>query len=207
MKTKNPAHGGFQLYTVALEALTSAIPDSLTFEQAAVLPLAISTAASGLFQKDHLALPLPSSNRKSTDKTLLVWGGASSVGATAVQLAAASGLRVVATASSHNHEFVKSLGASSVIDYKSASVVNDVVTVLKESEVVGVYDAISESSSFEPIAVIIKKLNSHFKVVTVLPSGNPEYSSGMSSCSVLYSESLYHKCLTLISHLGVFSLI
>ncbi|KAJ5860305.1 zinc-binding oxidoreductase CipB [Penicillium soppii] len=38
-------------------ALAAAIPDNLSFEQAVVLPLAISTACAGLYQKEYLNLP------------------------------------------------------------------------------------------------------------------------------------------------------
>jgi len=72
--------GGFQTYTVLLSNLTLIIPDSLSYEQAAVIPLGVSTAASALFQKDYLALEYPSLSPTPTGKTLLVWSGSSSVG-------------------------------------------------------------------------------------------------------------------------------
>ena len=48
------AEGGFQLYTAVDAALAAPLPDSLAFEDAVVLPLAVSTAATALFQDDHL---------------------------------------------------------------------------------------------------------------------------------------------------------
>jgi hypothetical protein len=89
--TQSPANGAFQLYPATDEALVAEIPDSLAFEQAVVLPLAVSTASAGLYRRDYLNLPLPSADDvKSTGQVLLVWGGASSVGATTIQLAVAS---------------------------------------------------------------------------------------------------------------------
>jgi NADPH:quinone reductase-like Zn-dependent oxidoreductase len=55
----SPAEGAFQQYVVLMQHMVSAIPESLSFEQASVLPLALSTAASGMFQKDQLGLTLP----------------------------------------------------------------------------------------------------------------------------------------------------
>ncbi|KAF2144076.1 uncharacterized protein K452DRAFT_246233 [Aplosporella prunicola CBS 121167] len=156
--TGETKHAAFQQYTVCAEILVSPIPDSLSFGQAVVLPLAISTAAAGLYQKPHLALPYPSKDAKPTGKSILVWGGASSVGGTAVQLAAASGVQVVATASSRNHDYVKSLGASKVIDYNSPSVEDDVVAALKEGDFAGVYDSISTPDTFKHIGTIVDKL-------------------------------------------------
>lgn len=76
---------GFQLYTVLLDHLASHIPSTLSYEQASVMPLGLSTAACGLFQKDQLSLRLPSLSPKPTGETLLVWGGSTSVGCNAIQ--------------------------------------------------------------------------------------------------------------------------
>ncbi|KAB2575062.1 Alcohol dehydrogenase superfamily zinc-containing [Lasiodiplodia theobromae] len=169
--TSDPSQGGFQLYTRCQETLVSPIPDTLSFEQAVVLPLAISTAAAGLYEKTMLNLPFPTVNgeKHGVGKTLLVWGAASSVGSAAVQLAAASGLRIVATASARNHEFVRALGASSVIDYGSPSVVEDVVAAVKESgEFVGVFDSISGGNTFELVGKVLDVLGTA-KVAVVMP--------------------------------------
>ncbi|KAF7588975.1 hypothetical protein BBP40_004942 [Aspergillus hancockii] len=174
LRDKDNAQGAFQLYPIAAENFTTAIPDSLTFEQAVVLPLAISTAASGLYLPHYLGISsLPSSNPKPTGRTILLWGGASSVGATAIQLAAASGVEVITTASPANHEFVKAMGASVAFDYRSPSVVEDIVRELEGRDFAGVYDAISEEASYKPIAAIIERLGRQTKIATVLPWNNP----------------------------------
>ncbi|KAL1639657.1 hypothetical protein SLS58_007716 [Diplodia intermedia] len=170
LATGDLADAAFQLYSKTLETVVSPIPDSLSFEDAAVLPLAISTAAAGLYQKPHLALPFPSTNPQPTDKTLLVWGGSSSVGATTIQLAVASGLKVVATASRKNHDFVKSLGAAAVVDYNSPGVVDEVLAAIDQQggNIVGAYDAISEPASLKLIGAITDKLGV-LPVAVVLP--------------------------------------
>lgn len=146
----------------------------MSFKQAVVLPVAVSTAAAGLYLPKYLGLPyLPSSNPKPTGKTLLVWGGASSVGAVTIQFAVASGLRVITTASPANHEFVKAMGASAVFDYRSPSVVEDIVKELEGSDLAGVYDAISEEPSFEPITEILKRVGRQVKVAAVLVREKP----------------------------------
>jgi NADPH:quinone reductase-like Zn-dependent oxidoreductase len=157
--SKNPANSAFQTYTVALDTLTSPIPESLSFEKGVVLPLAVSTACSGLYPKNLLNLPLPSATKpEKNGKTILIWGGASSVGATAIQLAAASGATIITTASPANHDLVKSLGADFVFDYKSSAVVEDIVEVLERAEFVGIYDAIGEEKSFEAESAILDRL-------------------------------------------------
>ncbi|GMF77728.1 unnamed protein product [Aspergillus oryzae] len=174
LRDQDPAKGAFQLYPLAEEVFTSVIPDSMSFEQAVVLPVAVSTATAGLYLPKYLGLPyLPSSDPKPTEKALLVWGGASSVGAVTIQFAVASGLKVISTASPANHEFVKALGASAVFDYRSPSVVEDVVKELEGSDLAGVFDAISEEPSFEPITEILKRVGRQVKVAAVQTRQKP----------------------------------
>jgi NADPH:quinone reductase-like Zn-dependent oxidoreductase len=137
-KTRNRAsEGAFQAYVVLLEHMTSPLPDALSFEDAAVLPLGISTAACGLFQVDYLAMNPPLAKAAPSGQTLLVWGGSTSVGVNAVQLAVAAGYDVVATASPRNHAMLKRLGAREVCDYRSPTVVADLIAALRGCTMAG----------------------------------------------------------------------
>ncbi|KAL1622690.1 hypothetical protein SLS56_008615 [Neofusicoccum ribis] len=169
--SQNMANGGFQLYSLVPEILVSPIPDSLSFEQAVVIPSALSTAAAGLYEDTTLALPYPVlDGSRSNNGTILIWGAASSVGGSAVQLACASGLQVIATASAHNHDLVKSLGASSVFDYKSPSVVQDLIAAIKNAgDFVGVFDAVSVPDTITKVGSILHELGPR-KVAFVMPS-------------------------------------
>ena len=140
IETRKPSDGSFQTYSTVPAAAAAPIPDSMSFEAASVLPLGLSTAAAGLYQSSGLKLPFPSHNPKSTGKTILVWGGSSSVGASAIQLAVASGVDVVSTASKKNFDLVKKLGAKEVFDYAQTNVVEDLVAYLKDKQVAGAYD-------------------------------------------------------------------
>lgn len=136
-KRNSSAEGAFQTYTVVLAHMAAPIPDTMPYENAAVLPLALSTAACGLFQKDHLALGYPCATPTPTGKTLLVWGGSTSVGSNAIQLAVAAGYEVITTASPRNFDYVKKLGASRVFDYRSKTVVKDVIEVFGGKTIAG----------------------------------------------------------------------
>lgn len=76
------------------------------------MPLALSTAACGLFMKDYLALSFPTTSPAPSGKTLLVWGGSTTVGCNALQLARAAEYEVIATASPGNYEFCQVTGCS-----------------------------------------------------------------------------------------------
>lgn len=136
-EVNNSCEAGFQEYTITREHMTSVIPDSMSFEVACVIPLGLSTAATALYQKDLLSLDLPSTSSKPKEKTLLVWGGSTSVGCNAIQLAVASGYKVITTASPKHHNYLKSLGASEVFDYKSKTVVIDIIESLRGKTVAG----------------------------------------------------------------------
>lgn len=112
-------------------------------------------------------MPYPTINAKPTGKTILIWGGSSSVGSTTIQLAAGSGLEVISTASKKNLEYVKALGAKHVIDYAQPTVVEDIVKLLKGTEFVGAYDAISLPDTLKATAEIVSQLGGG-KIATVL---------------------------------------
>lgn len=152
--TNSSARGAFQDYSVVLERLASPIPDTLPYEEAAVLPLGLSTAACGLFQRDQLALRHPSASPSPTGQTLLVWGGSTSVGSNAIQLAVAAGYEVITTASPRNFDYVTGLGASQVFDYHSTTVVDDVIRAFQGKAVAGAI-AIGQGSA-DPCAAILR---------------------------------------------------
>lgn len=165
-------YAGFQLYTKTEALVASKLPSSLTFTQGSVLPLALSTASAGLYAPEQLALPFPSLSPQPSNKIVLIWGGSSSVGATAIQLATASGVTVISTASSHNISFVKSLGAAHVFEHSSSSVVDDILSTIEGSgkEFAGVFDAISVKESYAALSALYGKLKTGVrKIATTLP--------------------------------------
>lgn len=133
------------------------LPNELGYERAAQLPLSVLTASAGLFNSINLQLPPPSLNPVSTGKTLLVWGGSSSVGVIAVQLAIASGLEVVTTASKHNHDLLLGLGVSKVFDHSSPTVVAEIVSNMKgkNASMVGAFDG---ESRFVYVDMILSQI-------------------------------------------------
>jgi len=98
--------GTYADYAIVPEGFLAHKPRSLSFEEAAAVPLAALTAHQAL---DILGL--------RNGESLLVGGGSGGVGHFAVQLGVVRGGRVIATASEANHDFVRSLGAEPV-DYR-----------------------------------------------------------------------------------------
>ncbi|HWD06089.1 MAG TPA: zinc-binding alcohol dehydrogenase family protein [Amycolatopsis sp.] len=131
------AEGAFQLHVVLMQHMVASIPDDLSFERAAVLPMGLSTAATGMFQRDHLALPLPTIDPPQRGETVLVWGGSTSVGSNGIQLARNAGYRVVATSSPRNFDYLASLGAAATVDYNSPTAVDELVAAIGDSRLAG----------------------------------------------------------------------
>jgi len=82
-------------------------PAPLSFEEAAGVPVAGSTAYQGIVEEIGL----------KEGETVLIAGAAGGVGTMAVQIGASLGARVLGTASPHNHDYLLSLGAAEAIDY------------------------------------------------------------------------------------------
>ncbi|TWT56483.1 NADPH:quinone reductase [Allorhodopirellula solitaria] len=94
-----------------------ALPDSVSFEDAAACALVGVTAHLGLFREAQL----------KRGESVLVIGGSGGVGSIVVQMAAAHGARVIATAGSEEKaEKVRSFGAEEVILYKTQSIAEQV---------------------------------------------------------------------------------
>lgn len=168
------AYGGFQQYTILLERNAASIPQAVSFESASVIPLGFATAAAGLFEKDQLNLEYPQLKATTIGKTLLIWGGSTSVGMNAIQLAVAAGYEVMSTSSPRNFDLLKSLGASEVFDYNDPKVVDDIVQAVKGRISAGAM-AIGENSSFRCLDVMARvKGNKHIALATLVPQKPPK---------------------------------
>jgi NADPH:quinone reductase-like Zn-dependent oxidoreductase len=100
-------YGGFADYVTAPVGVLASKPASLSFEEAAAVPMAAVTALQGLGHHGELR----------PGQQVLINGASGGVGSFAVQLAKASGAEVTAVTSTGNAELVRSLGADQVVDY------------------------------------------------------------------------------------------
>jgi NADPH:quinone reductase-like Zn-dependent oxidoreductase len=101
--------GAYAEYALASSAMVARKPARLSHVQAASVPVVAVTAWQMLFDYAHLR----------AGDTALILGAAGNVGAYSVQLAAQAGIRVIATAGPNDLEYVRSLGAETVVNYRS----------------------------------------------------------------------------------------
>ncbi|KAK3671414.1 hypothetical protein LTR78_008692 [Recurvomyces mirabilis] len=170
--SKDATHGAFQRYTIVPKHAVAELPYSINTSRGVVLPLGISTAAAGLYQKGYLNLPFPTEKPDAQDRTVIIWGGSSSVGSCAIQLAVASGLHVVTTASPKNYDYCKDLGAKHCFDYHDEDVEDQIVKALEGKTIVGAYHAVGGDGAVQSCARIVDRTKGKAIVVTV--RGVPE---------------------------------
>jgi len=121
-----PGNGSYAEYCAAKASQFALKPKSLSFTEAAGVPLAGLTAWTGLFEHGKL----------KAGQRVLIQGASGGVGGFAVQFAKAKGAYVIGTASAGNLDYVRQLGADEALDYRSQPVedlVRDVDVVLEAS--------------------------------------------------------------------------
>ncbi|MEM7348406.1 MAG: zinc-dependent alcohol dehydrogenase family protein [Chloroflexota bacterium] len=108
------AQGNYAEYVLANAENVSLKPKNLSFAEASAVPLALLTVWEALFDRANM----------QAGQTVLIHAGAGGVGHLAIQLAANAGATVYTTVSTpEKADFVKSLGATDVIDYKAVDFV------------------------------------------------------------------------------------
>src|SRR4051794_19432655 len=101
--------GAYAEYALASAAMIATKPVSLSYVEAASVPVVAVTARQALF--DHAQL--------MKGQTVVIHGAAGNVGAYAVQLARRAGLHTIATAGTEDIPFLRNLGANTVIDFQT----------------------------------------------------------------------------------------
>ena len=117
-------HGSYAEYCPIDATSITHKPASISFEQAAALPLVSLTAWQALSEFGQL----------QAGQSVFIQAGAGGVGSVAIPMAKHLGAKVYTTTSAKNHDYVKSLGADVVIDYNS----EDYESLLREHEPDGV---------------------------------------------------------------------
>ncbi|PNP61045.1 hypothetical protein FNYG_14133 [Fusarium nygamai] len=129
------------------------IPDNMSDEDAATQGVALITMGVGLYQ--HLHLPLPDAPAREPFP-VFIYGGSTAMGIAAIQFAKLSGATVITTSSPANADYVKSLGADHVLDYKSETLIDDILR-LSGGPLLHVFDTHPNLTSITTSAAILQK--------------------------------------------------
>ncbi|GAB2226317.1 hypothetical protein Droror1_Dr00022119 [Drosera rotundifolia] len=153
--------GALAEYAVAKESLTVARPEGVSAADVAALPIAGLTAHAAL--AEVAGIKLDGSGEK---KNILITAGSGGVGHYAVQLAKLGNTHVTATSGARNLDFVKSLGADEVLDYRTPD-----GAALKSPSGVK-YDYVIHCATGIPWSTFEPNLNATGKVIDLTPSAS-----------------------------------
>lgn len=184
----NPRDGAYALYSVVSADKAAILPDHIAYHDGVVVPFALEAAVCVLSLKEEgvampgvatpaLGLRYPSLHPTPARKTLVIYGGSSSVGSMTTQIATATGIDVISIASAHNFEFCKKTGAKRVFDQKDPDVVLKVTKAVREyssNDFIGIFDAISTPATYAHDLEILAKFDgTHLACVHPPPDDVP----------------------------------
>ncbi len=150
--------GNYAEFAVLDEDFAEHMPASVDFEHAGAAPLVLITAWEALFDRGRL----------QEDQIVLIHAGGGGVGHVAVQMAKIRGAKVIATASRNKLEFVRSLGADTVIDYQDQDLVEAVNELTEGRGADLVFDTVGPAVFEQSIPAV-----AHYgTLVTVLDPGS-----------------------------------
>ena len=152
--------GSYAEYAVANVDRVARIPDTLSFKQAAALPVAALTAWQALFVRGDI----------QPGQKVMIHGGSGGLGGFAVQFARLKGAQVAASCSTANVDYLQTLGVERVIDYRR----EDIPQALREWAPDGVdylMDAVGASSLPEAL-MLVRHGGSFVSIPTLVDDGD-----------------------------------
>ena len=153
--------GGYGEYCIASERCVLPVPRALSMIEAAGLPETFFTVWSNIFDRAKL----------KAGETLLVHGGSSGIGTSAIALAKAFGARVIVTAGSDKKcDFCRALGADLALNYKDCDFEDEVGSGLEGTGV----DVILDMVAGDYVAKNINCLNAGGRLVFIAFLGGIE---------------------------------
>ncbi|OOQ83556.1 quinone oxidoreductase [Penicillium brasilianum] len=163
-------YGSYGEYAIAWEHTTFHLTGKTSFEEAATIPLAAMTAGLGLFQKLNLPLPW---NPTSEPLPLVIYGGATAVGAFAIKFATLSNIHPLIVVAGKGASFVEGLidrsRGDTIVDYREGddAVRSKIKAAAGNNPIHHAYDAVSEHGSYLNISAV---LTTPATITTVLPA-------------------------------------
>jgi NADPH:quinone reductase len=143
-------NGTYADYTVVPANTAYHLPDQVSFEEGATATLALYTAAVALWRNLGLRMPGQRGDEAAQleKETVVINGASGAVGSFAVQLAKASpGVGKVIAIAGSSRKTVEEVGADVVLDYRSASIADDLKSALGGEKVKYIFDCANSATS------------------------------------------------------------
>ena len=165
-----PDEGSFAEYLKVPGELAFKVPESVSDHDAATFGVSASTAMLCLNVRLDVPWVTKTQANPPKDSAILIYAGSTSAGLYAIQVAKLGGYQVVATASPHSFDLVKSYGVDAVFDYRSATAVDEIIAQYPDIE--KAMDCFSEGGSSEFCARVMQKRGG--RIMTLLKVPEPK---------------------------------
>ncbi len=149
--------GGYATHHIERHDLIARMPNGLSFEQAAAIPLAGGTAWEALIERARLA----------PGERVLILGGSGGVGIYAIQVAHLVGAEATCTARLELSGNLRALGCDAVIDYRAT----DVLAQLREA---GPFDVALDTVGGNSVRDLLGLLNPRGRIVSIVDQHEPQ---------------------------------
>lgn len=157
-KYGSPDYGAFQEKVLVPQQFVVSIPSSMSFDNAAMLPLAVSTAWLAFL---CLGIPRDTQFKPVEKNGILIWSAASSVGSAVLQIAVSMGFNVYATASPKHHAYLQTLakgpGKVTLFDYHDTAIAAKILVASHDDHVFIVH-AIVAAGEVGPCIQVLDKV-------------------------------------------------
>ena len=154
-------NGTYAEYAICPAQTVFRIPDSMSDEEASTFPLAIYTAAVGLYRNLDIPAPWARSDDhapRGGKVALVVNAGSSSVGAFAIKLAKLNpNISPIIATSGSSTEFVESLGVDAIVDYRSKTAAEDIKKAAGGVPIKYALDASNSATSVKYLTEVLSK--------------------------------------------------
>lgn len=164
-------HGAFAEYAISWDYTTFRLPDKITFEEGATIPLTAMTAALGLYRDLRLPNLWTTDEDRPETGPLVIYGAGAAVGAFAVQLARKSGIHPIICVAGQSKDHVETLIDQSrgdvVVDYRAGSdaTISSIRKALDGKPLLHAFDAVADHGSDKIIGALLEAEKSRVTMV------------------------------------------
>jgi len=148
----SPNYGAFQKKLLIPAANVVLLPDNISYNEGALLPMSVETGWAGFYVN---GIARDTKYTPADKKGFLVWSGATSVASSVVQIAKSMGYYVYVTASAKHHQYLKTIGATHTFDYHDADVAESIAKAAK-ADGVTINEAYLGQGEIKPVLETLK---------------------------------------------------
>ncbi|KAM0328887.1 hypothetical protein ACHAQA_005303, partial [Verticillium albo-atrum] len=164
-------HGSYAEYAIALAYSTFRLPDHVSFEEGATIPLTAMTAAIGLFSNLKLPDPWTTDEERPETGPLVIYGAGAAVGSFAIQLARKAGVHPIICVAGQSKDHVETLidrsKGDTIVDYRLGldATVSEIRKALGGVPLHHAFDSVAEHGSGKILGALLEPQSARLAMV------------------------------------------